>query len=197
MGTSDAVTRDAGRTRLARAFAAWARLIRRRVAWLTAAVVALTLVLAGGLPRLAFDSSQATMVPDTSQVYLDNLKYQQSFGGELMVVVLDGDVRHLFTPRNRAALAAIESEIAGTGRFSTIIGPDTAMEFAHRQVDIVCSFTRQCRARVRPCRAGVPRPPPRPRRGPRAPSSGSRAPRGGAHHLLAPTRPRGGRWPSS
>jgi hypothetical protein len=136
VGTSDAATRNVGRTRLARAFAAWARLIRRRVAWLTATVVVLTLVLAGGLPRLEFDSSQATMVPNTSQVYLDNLKYQQSFGGELMVVVLDGDVRRLFTPRNRAALAAIESEIAGTGRFSTIIGPDTAMEFAHRQVDI-------------------------------------------------------------
>lgn len=136
MATSDAAERDAGRTRLARGFAAWARLIRRRVAWLTAAVVVLTVVLAGGLPRLEFDSSQKTMVPNTSQVYLDNLKYQSSFGGELMVVVLDGDVRQLFTPRNRAALAAIESEITGSGRFSTIIGPDTAMEFAHREVDI-------------------------------------------------------------
>ena len=131
-----AATRDAGRTRLARAFAAWARLIRRRVAWLTAAVVILTLVLAGGLPRLEFDSGQETMVPRTSQVYLDNLRYQESFGGELMVVALDGDIRQIFTARNRAALAAIESEIAGTGRFSTIIGPDTAMAFAHRQVDI-------------------------------------------------------------
>jgi uncharacterized protein len=130
------VTRDTGRDRLARAFAAWGRLIRRRVAWLTAAVVALTLVLAGGLPRLEFDSGQETMVPNTSQVYLDNLKYQESFGGELMVVLFRGDIRRLFTPRNRSALAAIESEIAGTGRFSTIIGPDTAVEFADRQVDV-------------------------------------------------------------
>jgi hydrophobe/amphiphile efflux-3 (HAE3) family protein len=106
------------------------------VAWLTAAVVVLTAVLAGGLPRLEFDSSQETMLPGTSQVYLDNLTYQESFGGELMVVVLDGEVRRLFSPGNRAALAAIESELAGTGRFSTIIGPDTAMEFAHRQVDV-------------------------------------------------------------
>lgn len=136
MGTGDDLTRDAVRIRVSRAFAAWARLIRRRVAWLTAAVVVLTAVLAGGLPRLEFDSSQETMLPGTSQVYLDNLTYQESFGGELMVVVLDGDVRRLFTSGNRAALAAIESELAGTGRFSTIIGPDTAMEFAHRQVDI-------------------------------------------------------------
>jgi hydrophobe/amphiphile efflux-3 (HAE3) family protein len=136
VGTGDDVTRDAVRIRLSRAFAAWARLIRRRVAWLTAAVVVLTAVLAGGLPRLEFDSSQETMLPGTSQVYLDNLTYQESFGGELMVVVLDGEVRRLFSPGNRAALAAIESELAGTGRFSTIIGPDTAMEFAHRQVDV-------------------------------------------------------------
>jgi hydrophobe/amphiphile efflux-3 (HAE3) family protein len=136
VGTGDDVTRDAVRIRLSRAFAAWARLIRRRVTWLTAAVVVLTAVLAGGLPRLEFDSSQETMLPGTSQVYLDNLTYQESFGGELMVVVLDGEVRRLFSPGNRAALAAIESELAGTGRFSTIIGPDTAMEFAHRQVDV-------------------------------------------------------------
>jgi uncharacterized protein len=136
VGTGEDVTRDVVRIRLSRAFAAWARLIQRRVAWLTAAVVLSTAVLAGGLPRLEFDSSQETMVPSTSQVYLDNLKYQESFGGELMVVVLDGEVRRLFTPGNRAALAAIESDLAGTGRFSTIIGPDTAMEFAHRQVDI-------------------------------------------------------------
>jgi hydrophobe/amphiphile efflux-3 (HAE3) family protein len=99
-------------------------------------VVALTLVLTGGLPRLEFDSGQETMVPDSSQVYLDNVRYQESFGGELMVVLLHGDIRRLFTPRNRAALAAIESEIAGTGRFSTIIGPNTALEFADRQVDV-------------------------------------------------------------
>jgi hypothetical protein len=72
------------------------------------------------------------MISRTSQVYLDNLKYQKSFGGELMVVVLDGDVTRLFTARNRAALAAIESDIAKSGRFHTIIGPDTAVTFATR-----------------------------------------------------------------
>lgn len=136
MEIRDEVTPAGRGTRAARAFAAWARLIRNRPGRFTAAVVIATVALAGGLPRLEFDSGQDTMVPNTSQVYLDNLKYQKSFGGELMVVVLDGDIRGLFTAGNRAALAAIEAEIARTGRFHTIVGPDTAMEFADRQIGI-------------------------------------------------------------
>jgi hydrophobe/amphiphile efflux-3 (HAE3) family protein len=119
-----------------RLFATWAGVVRRRPRWLTAAVVVATIALAGGLSRLAFDTSQATMISPASQVYLDNLKYQQSFGGELMVVVLDGDIRQLFTARNRAALAGIERNTMVTGRYHTIIGPDTAMTFADRQVDV-------------------------------------------------------------
>jgi hydrophobe/amphiphile efflux-3 (HAE3) family protein len=123
-----------------RLFAAWAGTVRRRPGRLTAAVVVVTVVLAGGLTRLAFDTSQATMISPASQVYLDNLKYQQSFGGELMVVVFDGDIRRLFTARNRAALAGIERDTMATGRFHTIIGPDTAMTFADRQVDVAATL---------------------------------------------------------
>ena len=136
MGTRDAATQDAGGTRLAALSPGLGAVDPPPRGVVHGNGCRLDTGAGRWHPTPAFDSSQATMVPNTSQVYLDNLKYQQSFGGELMVVVLDGDVRRLFTPRNRAALAAIESEIAGTGRFSTIIGPDTAMEFAHRQVDI-------------------------------------------------------------
>ena len=94
-------TPDEGKWRVAsRVFAGWAGLIRRRPGWLTVAVVVVTVVFAGGLSRLEFDSGQGTMVSNTSQVYVDNLKYQGSFGGELMVVVFDGDIRQLFTAQH-------------------------------------------------------------------------------------------------
>jgi hydrophobe/amphiphile efflux-3 (HAE3) family protein len=121
-------------------FVAWAGIVRRRPGRLTAAVIAVTIALAGGLSRLGFDTSQATMISPASQVYLDNMKYQRSFGGELMVVVLDGDIRRLFTTANRAALAGIERDTMATGRFHTIIGPDTAMTFADRQVDVAAKL---------------------------------------------------------
>jgi hypothetical protein len=114
---------------------------------LTVAVAVITAVLAGGLTRLEFDSSQETMVSPASQVYLDNLRYQESFGGELMVVVLDGGIGQLFTPRNRRALAAIEADIAASGRFHTILGPATAIEFADRQVGIAPRLTLDALAR--------------------------------------------------
>jgi hydrophobe/amphiphile efflux-3 (HAE3) family protein len=123
-----------------RLFATWAGIVRRRPGRLTAAVVVITISLAGGLSRLGFDTSQATMISPTSQVYLDNLKYQQSFGGELMIVVFDGDIRELFTSTNRAALAGIERDTMATGRFHTIIGPDTAMTFPDRQVDVAAKL---------------------------------------------------------
>jgi hydrophobe/amphiphile efflux-3 (HAE3) family protein len=141
-------TQDVGeRSRTSAAFGAWAGLIRARPVWFTVAVAVMTVVLAGGLSRLEFDSGQDTMVSNTSQVYLDNLKFQSSFGGELMVVVFDGDLRQLFTAHNRAALAAVESDIAGSGRFHTVIGPDTAIEFADRQVGVAGPLTLAALAR--------------------------------------------------
>ena len=125
----------------ARIASRWGAFVTRRVAVLTAAMVVATLALAAGLPRLEFRSSQDTMVPPDSAVYRENLRYQRAFGGEVMIVVFEGDIHRLFTAENRAELARLTSDLERTGRFHAIIGPDTALEFAARQIEISPGLT--------------------------------------------------------
>ena len=62
----------------------WQRIghaIVRRGRLVAAAVIAITLVMAGGLSRLEFETSQASLIEPTSDVYQTNLHYQDRFGG--------------------------------------------------------------------------------------------------------------------
>jgi len=120
----------------ARVATGWGRFIERHLILLTVVLVGATVLLAAGLPRLEFRSSQDTMVSPDSTVYRENLRYQGAFGGEVMVVVFDGDLHRLFTNDNRAELAALTTALQGTGRFHAIIGPDTALEFAAEQIEV-------------------------------------------------------------
>lgn len=133
MRTPERTTRQG---RAARGFRAWATVIERHPVRLTVVAVLATVVLGAGLPRLRFDSSQDTMVPPTSEAYLANLDYQESFGGEIMIVLLEGDIGQLFTASNLAELTSLETDLAATGRFQAIVGPDTGLEFGRRQVGI-------------------------------------------------------------
>ncbi|MCH8850949.1 MAG: RND family transporter, partial [Chloroflexi bacterium] len=78
----------------------FAELIRRRYLWVLAAAGVATVVLAFGIPRLEFKTSQDTIVPTNSDVFQDNLRYQRQFGGEPLLVLFEGDIRRLFAPPN-------------------------------------------------------------------------------------------------
>ena len=117
-------------------WAAWARLVQRATAWLTVGVLLVTGVLAVGVTRLRFRSSQDTLISAGSRIYRDNLRYQGSFGGEVMVIVLQGDVRQIVSPSNRAELARLESALERTGLFHSVLGPDTVLQFTAQQIGI-------------------------------------------------------------
>jgi hydrophobe/amphiphile efflux-3 (HAE3) family protein len=109
--------------------------------------VALTAVLGYGLTTVTFRSSQDTMVSRGSNVYQDNVRYQGAFGGEVMVVIFQGDIRQMFTPANRAQLAQLEGQLQRTGLFQSISGPDTALEFARNQLSIAAPLSVAALAR--------------------------------------------------
>ncbi len=111
----------------------WAGLVEGHPGALAAVAVAITLVAAVGLTQLRFSTSQDTMISSTSKVYRDNVRYQRGFGGEVMVVIYQGDVRRLFTPANRATLTRLEAALERTGRFHSIVGPDTSLVYAARE----------------------------------------------------------------
>jgi hydrophobe/amphiphile efflux-3 (HAE3) family protein len=101
-----------------------------------AVAVAVTLGLGVAASRLEFRTSQDTLVDPSSQVFRDNVRYQESFGGEAMLVLFSGDVRRLFAPGNRERLDAIETELRRSGAFHAVIGPLTVLRYAEAQVDV-------------------------------------------------------------
>jgi hypothetical protein len=98
-----------------------------------AAVVAL---LAVGLPRLEFVTGQDTMVDPGSDVYRVNERYQDTFGGEPMLVLLTGDIRAMATGAPLDEITAFEEDLRATGEFPAVVGPATALDFAAGQLAV-------------------------------------------------------------
>ena len=94
----------------------WTRLVSRHPLGIVAGALALTVVLAGGLGRLEFKSSEDTMIPSGSTVYTDNVRYQHQFGSDPMVIVFTGDTRRLLAGRNLRELRTLQRRIESSVR---------------------------------------------------------------------------------
>lgn len=103
-------------------------------------LLVVTVVMAGGLTRLQFETSQASLVSPESDVYRANLGYQADFGGEPMIVLFTGPVTELFAPANLASMRALEDELRATDQFAAVLGPVTALEFAIAQLEVMPSM---------------------------------------------------------
>jgi hydrophobe/amphiphile efflux-3 (HAE3) family protein len=120
-------------TRLAAALSR-ALVHRRRAVALV--LVLVTVALATGLPRIAFETSQDTLIDRSSTVAKENRRYQERFGGEAMLVAWTGDLADLTKDGNLDRLRLIEEELRSSGRYDAVLGPYTALQFAQKQVGI-------------------------------------------------------------
>ena len=132
---------------------------RHPVRLLVAAALGIGL-LALGLPRLEFVTGQDTMVDPGSRVFRTNARYQATFGGEPMLVLLTGDIRAMSTGQARASLATLERDLRRTHEFATVVGPATALDFAQRQLavapDLIAAASgRDARAAAAEARAAA------------------------------------------
>src|SRR3990170_770023 len=118
---------------MSRVWLALAAVIQRRHLWIIGVTVVALLVLAPGIPRLRFKSSQDALVSSSSQVYRDSLAYQREFGGEPMLVLFEGDVLSLLSPPNVDTLAALEAELRARDDVFTVVSPLTALRAAADQ----------------------------------------------------------------
>jgi hydrophobe/amphiphile efflux-3 (HAE3) family protein len=110
-------------------------LVQRRRA-VALVLVLVTLALASGLPRIAFETSQDTLIDRDSTVARENRRYQERFGGEAMLVAWTGDLADLTRDGNLDRLRLIERELRGSGRYDAVLGPYTALRFAQAQLAI-------------------------------------------------------------
>jgi uncharacterized protein len=128
----------------------WRRLsatVTRHPVRLLAATAAIVGLLALGLPRLGFVTGEDTMVDPGSDVYRVDQRYQSTFGGEPMFVLLTGDIRAMSTAPALDEIAALEEDLRATGEFPAVVGPATALDFASAQLavapDLVAAATER------------------------------------------------------
>lgn len=108
----------------------------RRPGVLAGTAVLMALLLGLGASRLMFETSQDTLVDPSSEVARDNVRYQGTFGGEPMLVLLTGDIREIARQPALGAVRELEDDLRGSGRFASVVGPASALDFAADQLAV-------------------------------------------------------------
>lgn len=98
-----------------------------------------TIGLGIGVTRLDFQTGQDQYLNADDQVAIDNVEYQDLFGGQAMVTLYtmdEGtDVVDLFTEENIARLPTMEEDLRATEGVVGVVSPLTALEFTQALVD--------------------------------------------------------------
>ena len=99
-----------------------------------ALVVAITGLLSFGLQQLEFATGQDSYLNPDSQIALDNVAFQDDFGGETLVLLFladEGvDVGQLFAGENLTRLEQMEAELREIPDVYSVVAPLTAVEYS-------------------------------------------------------------------
>lgn len=125
-----------------------ARVLVRRPILVLVTVVLVTAALSVGLSRLQFRTDQDTLVNSSSQVFKDNVIYQQKFAGESMLALISGDPIDLFSAQNVGQLERMEIELRATPGVATVVGPFTSVKYAADQLAVAPELLANAGARA-------------------------------------------------
>ena len=95
----------------------------------------ITLVAGYGLTRLEFATGQDSYLNNDSQIYQDNVAYQDLFGGQAMLVMLQADegttISEAMTPANIEELERISAELkARPDLIQSVVSPVSALQWS-------------------------------------------------------------------
>jgi uncharacterized protein len=113
--------------------AAMAVNLGKRAALVGVVIAIVTVGLGLGASRLEFATGQDSYLNTDEDVYIDNVAYQDLFGGQAMLTLFTMEegktVVDLFTPANIEALMAVEEELADEPGVLSVVSPITALQF--------------------------------------------------------------------
>ena len=114
----------------------WTKLgstLGRRWKLVTLVIVVLTAAIGIGFSQVEFATGQDSYLDSKSQTALDNVEYQDAFGGETVVLLFtldEGrDVADLFTPANVAEFQRVDAELRAIPAVHAVISPFTSLEW--------------------------------------------------------------------
>lgn len=104
-----------------------------------ALAVAITGLLTFGLQQLEFATGQDSYLNPESQIAIDNVGFQDDFGGEQLILLFRGDedvdVADLFAGDNLAELERLEAELRDIDEVYSVLGPLTALGYSETIVE--------------------------------------------------------------
>jgi predicted RND superfamily exporter protein len=98
-------------------------------------VLAITALLALGAARIDFATGQDSYLNPESQIALDNVEFQEDFGGETVILLFTAqdpatDVTALFEGSNLETLQRLNVELAEIPEVASVITPLTSLTFS-------------------------------------------------------------------
>jgi hypothetical protein len=119
----------------------WSRLavtLGRHAIAVTLVGLVFTVVVGAGISQLEFATGTDSYLRKGSEVYDDNVEYQELFGGNalLTAITMDGGrtVDELFTESNIAEMDSTAEELRAEPHVANVISPVTALEFSSNLV---------------------------------------------------------------
>ena len=118
----------------------FAKFVVEHVGVVLGVVVAISALLAiTGIPSLEFATGQDSYLNDDEQTAIDNVEYQDLFGGQAMLTLFTMDegttVVDLFTPENIEQIEEMSTNIRETENVAAVISPLTAVEWTANLVE--------------------------------------------------------------
>ena len=113
---------------------ALARFVLRRSWWLLLAVLVVSGAAIPGATMLAPDTGFDALVSPSSELARDNARYEEHFGGEPIIILLEGSLDDIFSTDNLAVLSQFEQQFSADERYRSIIGPLTVLRAAMEEV---------------------------------------------------------------
>jgi len=111
-----------------------AELLVRRWKLALAVIIAITVLLGFGLTRIEFATGQDSYLNPDSQIALDNVEFQEMFGGEIVILLFsaeDGsDVADIISDDNLAELRRLHDELGAIDGVESLITPLTTLTFS-------------------------------------------------------------------
>ena len=102
--------------------------------WVTGIGLVVTILLGLGITQLQFATGQDSYLNTSDQVYKDNVRYQDLFGGEAMLTVIQVPKGHtideIFTPAGVEALKKFTTTVEDSGQVGAVVSPLTALEYS-------------------------------------------------------------------
>jgi len=116
---------------------AWRRagLLLGKYWWLV--LISIVVIAAGlfwGLTQVEFATGQDSYLNTDSQAAIDNVAFQEEFGGETMILLIQADegrdITDLFNEENTAALEELEAELRELDEVYSVVAPLTSVIFS-------------------------------------------------------------------